>query len=827
MLPAIVVPLGVKPPIALAAAVAGVVAAVAVWTRSRRVEAERRIGEWIAAALILAAAAAALSDPARHSTNAALAVLSVRGASTIALGVALVFVARDNLLGKLLGAIVAGVVAMAVGAVSVVGIGVASEVQHDQSQRLLSVAEAQQQSLQTLANRAGLFANVVSLCPADRAQCTGLLKLFAVDRNYFAVVVKRHGGALNIAPTSTTLDQTALVQLTGSAVVRSALRKSATPQGASSGPLLLQGKHPRLAIVAAVPGRPGHAGNAQVTPTFAAVYGIGLVNSYLQTLAASSGYDVSIVSGGHVLSSSLPVAARRQVLAEATSRDVDNAGPTATSVIPAQGQTPTVAFVPITQAGNDNVRIATLAVSQRASAALAAQRSVLRRLVLTALVVLLVVAIAAFAMAQRVVDPVRRLTLAAGKVRGGDLDTTVDVTGGDEVGSLARAFDEMTSSLRGLTGDLRRAAVAEAALRGRLETVVSSITDGLVTTDADGLIVNANPMALQLLEVDETELVGKPVAAAINIRATDGGEVFGSRSSATDDAMLTRGDGSQLPVRIAIAPLGDEPGEVIVFADRTREREIEKMKTEFLSNISHELRTPLTPIRGYAELLARRPDLPPERVQQFVAEILAGTTRMNRAVELLVDVAALEAGRVVPDRRSVAVKAFADERLSQWRSRYPDRADDLRRRIGAKMPQVDVDPIWLSKALDELVDNAVKYTSKGRPITLAAELRVGGEVRLTVRDAGEGIDTERLGELLGDFSQADASETRHVGGLGLGLGFVSRVADQLGIRLHVESIRGRGSEFSLDLPAATPGSVKPRVRAPRSSAATKSASPRR
>jgi PAS domain S-box-containing protein len=370
----------------------------------------------------------------------------------------------------------------------------------------------------------------------------------------------------------------------------------------------------------------------------------------------------------------------------------------------------------------------------------------------------------------------------------------VAVDGSDEVGSLARAFDAMTSSLRGLTGDLRAAAVAEAALRGRLETVVGSMTDGLLTTGPDGLVVDANPMALRLLGCEQSDVLGRPLTEAIDVRGPDGDNVLSHADAGRSaDALLHRGDGSMLAVRVSVAPLVDEPGEVVVLSDRTRESEIERMKTEFLSNVSHELRTPLTPIRGYAEMLARRPDLPTDTVQQFVAEILAGTARMNRAVELLVDVAALEAGRVLPVRRRVAVKGFVDERLAQWRERYPERADDFRRRVAARLPSIDVDPIWLSKALDELVDNAVKYTPARRPITLAASATDDGLVRLAVRDAGDGIDTERLAELL----------TRHVGGLGLGLGFVTRVAQRLGMRLQVESSTGSGAEFSLDVPAAT------------------------
>lgn len=812
-LPAIVVPLGARPSIAVAGGVVGAIGAAAAWLRNRTPGADRRIPAAIAVGLLMMAVATALADPARNHTGGALAVLAARAAGSAGLIVALVLIARDNLLGKLLGSIVAGVVAMAVGAVAVVGIGVANQVQHDQSQRLLSVAQAQQQSLASLATRAGVYAHVVALCPTSQSDCVQALKLFSVDPDYFALIYQPGKGARTIAPAASALDKTALTQLAGSPLVAAAVKRSTLASSVESGPLVLHGRPSRLVVVAAVAGRPGGATNAQVKPTFAAVYGIGLTRAYLGTVAKQTGYDVSVVQGGHVLASSLGAAGVQQVRAAALRANLASASPSEESVLPAQGQSPTVAFVPVTRSDNDDVRIATLAISQPASAALAAQRSVLRRLVLTALAVLLVVAIAAFVLAQRIVEPVSRLTTAARQVSEGNLDTLVLIGGNDEIGLLARAFGAMTSSLRGLTGDLRDAAVAEAALRGRLETVVGSMTDGLVTTDGDGLVAGANPMAQELLGCSEADVVGRPLAEAVDVRGADGEPLLaGAPLRRAADAVLKRADDSEVPVRVSMAPLVDEAGQVIVLSDRTREREIERMKTEFLSNVSHELRTPLTPIRGYAEILARRPNLPADQLAQFVGEILAGTTRMSRAVELLVDVAALEAGRVVPQRRPVAVNSFVDERLCQWRERYPERADDLRRRVSPKLPAVDIDPLWLSKALDELVDNAVKYSPLGTPITLVASVGAGGGVRVAVRDTGPGIDTDRLGELLGDFSQADASETRKIGGFGLGLGFVSRVAQQLGLHLSVTSSPGKGAEFAFDLPVASGGAARARPR---------------
>ena len=619
LLPAITAPLGASTSLAVAGGAVGIVAGAAALARGWR--ADRRVGAWVAAGIGLTAVAAALAERSATSTSAALAQLSARGAACVALIVAITLVARASLLGKVVSAIVAGVVAMAVGAVAIVGIGVAGEVQRDQARRLALVAGAQQQSLQALETRAGLLATVIAAnCPGKT--CVSGLKLFSEDASYFAAIYQHRRGVQLLAPSKTALDDTALLQLAGSEVVRSVLRRGTTIQTPTSGAILLHGAPARLAIIAAVTPET----NAQVKPKFAGIYGIGIVDRYLATVNTQIGYDVSIIANNFVLASSLSSQEdRAQVIGEAKSAGVDNLGPGINAFIPAQGTAPSTEFVPITAAGNDNHRIATLAVSQPASAALAAQRSVLRRLVITALAVLVTVALFAFLMAQRIADPVRRLTVAAGRIRAGDLESEVEVEATDEVGELARAFDAMTTSLRSLTGDLRASAVEEARLRGRLETVVSSMTDGLVTTDRQGVVVAANPMALELLGRRESQIIGHDLTSVVDARGPDGAALLPrGESPLVTDATLHRADGEQLPVRLARSPLADQRGEVVVLSDRTREREVERLKTEFLSTVSHELRTPLTPIRGYAEMLSRRPDLPPERVQSFVAEIWQG-----------------------------------------------------------------------------------------------------------------------------------------------------------------------------------------------------------
>src|SRR5438270_4142764 len=185
----VVVPLGAPFVAAYVAGVAGVVAAVGAWRRGARRGGDRVLGASLALGFALTGVAAALADAASTSTSAALAELSARAAASAAIAVALVVLSRTTLLGKLAGAIGVGVVAMAAGAIGLVGTGVANEVQAQQSQRLLQVAQGEQQTLgQTLGARAALYAQLVARCPENNNGCVLFLRLFS-DQEYFAVEV--------------------------------------------------------------------------------------------------------------------------------------------------------------------------------------------------------------------------------------------------------------------------------------------------------------------------------------------------------------------------------------------------------------------------------------------------------------------------------------------------------------------------------------------------------------------------------------------------------------------------------------------------------------
>lgn len=446
------------------------------------------------------------------------------------------------------------------------------------------------------------------------------------------------------------------------------------------------------------------------------------------------------------------------------------------------------------------------------------ERDQVQRLFLLALFGALFAGVVAALVTGRLVAPIRKLTTAAAAVREGDLDAEAQIESRDEVGELGRTFNEMTVSLSAQSAQLRDAATGQSRLRARMEAITSSMGDALVAVDADGKITMFNPAAERLVGRDVTDVLGLPleevlhgggpddVPAATALGAPDSEELVAVQ------LLLERTDRKLVPTAATAAPVHDPSGQVLgrvlVLRDVTREAEVERMKTEFMNNVSHELRTPLTPIIAYAGMLARL-GISSEEGRRYVAELLASAQRLKRVVQMVEEIAALDSGRRQLEAEPVEVADLIGAALDSWRSQHPER--EFTRRVAKNLPRVLVDPGMLGRCLDELLDNAVKFSPGGEPIGVSAAVASDGpepRVRLSVRDRGVGMEAETAARIFSDFFQADASETRHYGGLGLGLALVRRVMDGLGGDVRVVSEAG-STTVQLLLPVAEPWTEPP------------------
>jgi signal transduction histidine kinase/HAMP domain-containing protein len=778
-----IAPLGAAVPPAALAVAAGVIAAASA------LRVRGNAGRVLAAALLLCGGAYALAPASDDHVAAGEVLLSMRlVGSALLLGV-LVWLGRRSLLAKVFAVVGLGVLATAIATACVVGTVVADQLADDQTGQLRQAAVGTASDLQSDTVTAVQLAELIATCsPATTLTCAkGIAEIAPADA--FTAVVSADGTVRAVGgPASLTSDPGLLRSLGTSAAVqyvRSGAPRELTP---ASGFVLLHGT--RSSQLVAI-------GAARVQGAQSVVvYGEQVDTHLLVDAKSRSTFDTTVLGlpGGMPLASTLGVdssaarglaTAARPLLPRLTDPGV------AISKLGA-GVAPVAAYV-LLPSGTQ--RVAVLALSASSATVLSSQRTVLELLFIALLAITGVVALVAYVLGRRAVEPVRRLTTAARAVGAGDLTVRPQVGSVDEVGQLADVFGAMTENLQSLTGDLRITAATEAATRARLRTILDATPDALVVTDETGAIDLANPAAVALLG----PLTGRFAAEALvgqDGRALPDGESV---------VVTSRGP---VPVDVARASLPASRGTVYVLRDISAARQLEQAKTEFLSNVSHELRTPLTPIQGYADLLRRREDLTPAQTRAMADSIAGGARRLARAVGLLVDVAALDAGRVLTSGEPLVVGEVLDDRLEVWRERAPERAADLRRRVSAGVGEVLADPVWLGRALDELLDNALTYTEAGTPVTLLGTSGDDGRVHLAVRDAGPGLDEAAQAVLFADFEQVDGSATRSHDGLGLGLAFVRRVAAVLGARIWVVSGPGAGATFWLDLPAASAGRAR-------------------
>lgn len=518
----------------------------------------------------------------------------------------------------------------------------------------------------------------------------------------------------------------------------------------------------------------------------------------------------SLIVGGRAVASDLGEPEPSQLVPPRVERAVQ-AGRPATARITVGGRSYLTAYRPIS--GEGGVPVATLAISSPARLVASAREGVTRALFLVAMGVAVIALGLAWISGRRFTRPIQALTATASTVREGDLEARVEVRSDDEVGQLADTFNEMTASLRRMTDDLRTAAREEQQLRGRIETIIESMADGLVAVDAEARILAFNRQAERLTGYEPSMVVGEPVDKVLTLVDADNQPVKVPIAELAEGSLsgvfVRPRSGECVPVALTCAVLRDEDGEVTgavaVVRDMTREREIERMKSQFLSNISHELRTPLTPIKGYAEILGRR-NVSPERTHQFAKGILESTARLERIVELLVDFSALEAGRLSPRARPVDLGEMLGALAAEWQERSP--LHRIHTEVGGELPNVLGDERLLRRSLEEIVDNAVKFSPEGGTVTLSARLTsvLRGEARrlaveISISDEGIGIPPEDLPLIFSDFQQLDGSETRSYGGLGLGLSFVRRIVEAHDGEIAVSSEPGHGTTLTITLPA--------------------------
>ena len=389
---------------------------------------------------------------------------------------------------------------------------------------------------------------------------------------------------------------------------------------------------------------------------------------------------------------------------------------------------------------------------------------------------------------------------------------------------LELALSEVSGSrerrFTGIIRDITARKHAEQVLResqGRIQAILDTAVDAIITIDEHGIVESANPAVERLFGYPPADLIGRNISILTPSPHRELHDEYIARYLRTGEARVIgtgreveglRRDGTTFPLELALSEVSGsrERRFTGIIRDITARKHAEQallradaLKDEFLGNTSHELRTPLNGIIGIGQsMLDGATGLLTDDQRRNLAMVVASGRRLASLVNDLLDFSKLRHEKIELHRRPTDLRALADLVLTMSRALIGKRPLHLFNRVDSDVPLMEVDEDRVQQILFNLVGNAVKFTPGGA-IEVSARAR-DGWLDVTVADTGIGIDRERFGTIFESFSQGDGTTAREHGGTGLGLAITRQLVELHGGTIGVESELGVGSRFIFSMP---------------------------
>lgn len=378
-------------------------------------------------------------------------------------------------------------------------------------------------------------------------------------------------------------------------------------------------------------------------------------------------------------------------------------------------------------------------------------------------------------------------------------------------------LEKTKKAMLNIMEDLDEAKSAIDKQRSRDESILASVGDGLIAIDSEGKIIVMNKVAEKLLGWNTKEALGKLYNDIISLENENGISIpLGERplskalasfttTTTTTELFLVSKNKVKFPVAIIVSPIVLDNkiiGAVEVFRDITREKEIDKAKTEFVSLASHQLRTPLGITKWYLEALDSEDYFKkaPAVIRNYFNEIHKSNERLLSLVRGLLSVSRIEQGRVKDVPKMIDVKKLVMEVVEQMKAVSRKKNIDLVLTVQAeKIPLINIDTLRLREVIENLVTNALEYTKAGGNVSVALQ-KIGGEISISFKDTGMGISEGDRKNLFTKFFRSEEAIKNNPEGSGLGLYVVKSYVEGWGGSISVESVYGKGSTFTIILP---------------------------
>jgi two-component system phosphate regulon sensor histidine kinase PhoR len=406
-----------------------------------------------------------------------------------------------------------------------------------------------------------------------------------------------------------------------------------------------------------------------------------------------------------------------------------------------------------------------------------------------AIAALLVIVLASI-IARVITRPVRQITKAVEGIASGKLDQQINTHSQDEIGRLGRAFNEMSANVKNNIAEI-------SGERSRLVAILSGLTDGVIMTDSQRIIVLANPAAERLFNFKQTKVTGRPLIEALLDHDVDN-LVKKCLDTASEQNAQVDSTGGRF-IRVIAVPIttGNTTGALILFQDLTELRSLQTMRREFVGNISHELRTPIAAIKAIVDTLRDGAINDQEAAMDFLNRLEVEVDGMTQMVAELIELSRIETGKIKLKLEPVNLNLLIKEVIARLNTQADRQQVSLSAELSPVLPDVSADKERIRQVILNIVHNSIKFTLSGGRIVVSTKLD-GQSVVTQVSDTGIGISKEDLPHIFERFFKADKS--RATSGTGLGLAIAKHIVQTHGGSVWVQSESGKGSTFGFNLP---------------------------
>lgn len=426
------------------------------------------------------------------------------------------------------------------------------------------------------------------------------------------------------------------------------------------------------------------------------------------------------------------------------------------------------------------------------TAVYASVNQVTRIIVLATGIIAIFAVLAAWLITRKMTQPIQELTMASKGIASGQFGQKIAIHTKDEVGQLARAFNEMSSNLKTTVDTM-------STEKNRLSSILANMADGVIMTDIGGDIILANRAAVRLLNFKQETAEGKPVIEVVHDHEID--EVLKKCLNTGQEQTIQFESGSIKRFLRAIAvPLknqGRMNGVLVLLQDLTELRNMQTMRRELVGNISHELRTPIAGIKAMAETLLNGAIDDKGAARDFISRIESEADRLAQMVAELTQLSRIESGQAELKLEPVNIDMLIDNAIAELTPLAERQQVTLLKESVQNLPAVQADKDRIRQTVINLIHNAIKFNKPGGKVTVSTGYD-NNSVKVSVADTGIGISKDDLPHVFERFYKAD--EARTGGGSGLGLAIAKHTVQAHGGEIYARSEEGKGSTFTFTLP---------------------------